>query len=268
MQLGSAGDALTSSAANFPWCHQAFWVGDQTHLLILMWLVIWIYWVFFWVQTLPAFLEQMAFSRFYLCASGSSKMVPSSLCPVFFQVMGKLMETEHISAFNPRLLAKGVAHTSSAPCSCKFPASFPSIIPPQRPESTLVPISSEWPLSLLWFPLPFLSPYQLAWCKQPAAGPPPIIPPAQMQLLRACKTAAWCLLHNPPFHPPWPPSLFPHQPGCPPFSWASPKVWWPKPKLGNISPFTQLSASAVMWEHSSSSPATSCWQPSRMTMTQ
>lgn len=167
----------------------------------------------------------------------------------------------------PRALLTST-HTSSAPCSCKFPASFPSIIPPQRPESTLVPISSEWPLSLLWFPLPFLSPYQLAWCKQPAAGPPPIIPPAQMQLLRACKTAAWCLLHNPPFHPPWPPSLFPHQPGCPPFSWASPKVWCPKPKLGNISPFTQLSASAVMWEHSSSSPATSCWQPSRMTMTQ
>lgn len=153
MQLGSAGDALTSSAANFPWCHQAFWVGDQTHLLLLMWLVIWIYWVFFWVQTLPAFLEQMAFSRFYLCVSGSSKMVPSSLCPVFFQVMGKLMETEHISAFNPRLLAKGVAHiytylisTLLLQVSCKLPFHHPTSETREHLGAHLLRVASFSPL--------------------------------------------------------------------------------------------------------------------------
>lgn len=267
MQLGSAGDALTSSAANFPWCHQAFWVGDQTHLLLLMWLVIWIYWVFFWVQTLPAFLEQMAFSRFYLCVSGSSKMVPSSLCPVFFQVMGKLMETEHISAFNPRLLAKGVAHiytylisTLLLQVSCKLPFHHPTSETREHLGAHLLRVASFSPLVPPSLSLTLPAGMVQAASSWASSNHPPGTNATAESVQDSC-------LVSPP-QPPLPPSLFPHQPGCPPFSWASPKVWCPKPKLGNISPFTQLSASAVMWEHSSSSPATSCWQPSRMTMTQ
>lgn len=73
---------------------------------------------------------------------------------------------------------------------------------------------------------------------------------------------------RPPFHPSWLPSPFPRQPGCPPLSWATPKVWWPMPRLGNVSSLSQLSASAATEQHSSTSPVTSCWQPSRMMMTQ
>lgn len=126
-------------------------------------------------------------------------MVPSSLCPVLFQVMGKLMETEHISVFNLWLLAKGVAHIYTY-----LNQRFPSIIPPQNKRTPWCPP----PQGGLFFssssPFPFSHPTSWHGASSQQLGLLPTSPRHKCNCWEHARQLSGISSTTPP---PWPPSL-------------------------------------------------------------
>lgn len=222
------------------------WPSSSSFPDVTLWLGTCISWVLLLGETLQTLHEQLAFAILSLCVFCSSVRVPG---PSLSCSSAAYLFKPWVSCWKP---GTSQSLTYGSQCCVAGMSAFDrsrqgncldlhilltiSVLllraspPPLHLGDQRAPRHPSPPSCLSFSSaFPFLPPHQLARCaaprhKQLAAGLPPHVPLAQLQPLSACETAGWCLLHVPPFHPPWLLFPFPHQPGHQPLPLGHPKT--------------------------------------------